>query len=655
MRSGLTPRKACGLLWTSTIRSISGFIGSAPFHNKHHVCSTDVVADRWLCFRHHRPPNLHVFSHSGLQSTSLEEASSRTGETPGEVAELQRWFDFLDDEEDPYDACWSADSLSVNPGQDERLNAILQGLKSPAPQSFYIIQRGLVRSQQKPCAVGERRTSVLEQCSYLLKDGCQFVLRPNSREGDIEPGLDWSVLALEVRDNNNGYDNWEIQSFQAPSSSLQIAHEILELASKASAQHAAKPNSTIDDLLTKLHNQLDLTLGTNIRGRSSADTAFNLAMAGVSDDSLFQKLLQTSYQEMKRTARRKSRKARDVAGILEKLAASGLREKDFGQIYDILPEVECTKGSDYDIFQHFRESRPRSEFNLLSPRPLKCLWRFSARQAKIREQALSSTCKRSPIKQAREAMYDRDWIHRLEDTSRPLVIDIGCGFGTSLLGMASQTKEDTTNNNLPMDFQKCNFVGGDLSQLLIGFGQGISKRWDLHQKIQFCYMPAYDLLEQVLREYPGPIAMILIQFPSPYRLLDEGNSQLPSGADDPSFMVTKELMSRVQCLLSKSESATLLLQSNCEDVAVTLRNLGREHGLAPIESVHPIISESDQAPPSKRTIRWMELGGGPRAIGSEWSSEPLLPLGCRTETEMAYILDNKPVHRCWMRADKWCC
>ena len=101
-------------------------------------------------------------------------------------------------------------------------------------------------------------------------------------------------------------------------------------------------------------------------------------------------------------------------------------------------------------------------------------------------------------------------------------------------------------------------------------------------------------------------------------------------------MVTEKLLSLIQGVLSK-RNGQLLLQSNCEDVAVHMRNVATSKvGFQSMTSSNPVES-LDAA--TQRAQNWAAIGGE-RAIGDYWSAEPLLPCGGRTETEVACLLDT---------------
>ncbi|KAJ1415185.1 hypothetical protein B484DRAFT_434790, partial [Ochromonadaceae sp. CCMP2298] len=244
------------------------------------------------------------------------------------------------------------------------------------------------------------------------------------------------------------------------------------------------------------------------------------------------------------------------------------------------------------------------------------------------------------------------------DSSRPLVVDVGCGFGVSLLGLAQAAAAGAgreNNGNSSMDsstWSGCNFLGCDLSSHCVAYAQGLAKRWNIDSECRFCIAPAEDFLQWVLDHYPGPVVWVLIQFPTPYKLdlsLSAGglnklkkktgtavgkNSQLPTmkqgtgegeGEDDSGFMVTLALMSLAiriaqKCLALQQQQAhrcCIYAQSNVEDVAVTMLHhfdnalskvpTGVEYLTAHASA--PIYSTADSLVHSKRQLMWAAAGG----------------------------------------------
>lgn len=109
-----------------------------------------------------------------------------------------------------------------------------------------------------------------------------------------------------------------------------------------------------------------------------------------------------------------------------------------------------------------------------------------------------------------------------------------------------------------------------------------------------------------------------------------------------------DLLSEAHRTLSLAKNGKLLIQSNCEDVAVYIMETGVKVGFK-ASAFDNAVTQDDLIDVGrnipKRALEWQAVGGG-RAMGPHWSSLPILPEYGRTETEVACILDNKPVHRC---------
>jgi hypothetical protein len=148
-----------------------------------------------------------------------------------------------------------------------------------------------------------------------------------------------------------------------------------------------------------------------------------------------------------------------------------------------------------------------------------------------------------------------------------------------------------------------------------------------------------------------------VQFSTPFRLKKDaeqnGNAQLPSSAQD-GFMVSENLLRSIQNVLSPDQGK-LLLQSNCEDVAVWMRNLvactscNFDFVFLPDDCatlVHTESKVSTRQP--QRTLDWITMGGE-RASGPAWLPSPVLHREAATETEVACALNGTPVHRCFLK------
>lgn len=473
---------------------------------------------------------------------------------------------------------------------------------------------------------------------------------------------------------------------------LELAHIALGLASSSSEKGVPIDHRKLDDIVQRAKIRIKTTGEQDLRGRKASDAAFWFALSGVTDDSsddcpddlkfsLFDALAFICIQELDRFGKRSSCRTSDILHMVERIAAAGVQNDIFKSLQ--LKAAECleTKGpkevrflTENGILDTLREGK----FELHSDRSLLWIWRFSTRQRKQR--SFLSSAKRhweGRDNQSEESItkgnrYLRngeiDWYQVFEDPTRPLVLDVGCGMGVSVLGLASLYPGELDymdpDHTSFFDFDSANFLGADLSGLAINYASSISNRWDtIRGKTSFLINSAEDSVH-ILKSYPGCVSLCMIQFPTPFKFQDEeshevsnveneflssvsqrGNMQLPSDAFN-GFMVTTQLMSSIHSLLK--HDGHILLQSNVEDVAVHMKDLALGIGFEPIEFPNYVekTEASDDFP--KRTQKLLNLGME-RAVGKIWSSKPILPKRAATETEVACLLNRTPIHRCLMR------
>jgi len=445
-------------------------------------------------------------------------------------------------------------------------------------------------------------------------------------------------------------------------------------------------------------------------------------------------------KELQRFRHRKSCRVQDVWALVDRLAAAGIRHNN------PFEEAVCTALQAKRIF--VVDTAMSTESSLLSPplpppvldlfatRSALLLWEFSTRQRKQRSfwnqaaqhwessSSLSSSSLPSPqslfAKQQKSDPFETvgagagndddeshctaelllqqlttsssqerslflDWKEYFADPHRPLVIDIGCGMGVSLLGLACLAVEKDNSSSIlsrPAWYADCNFLGVDLNRIAMGYAVGIAQRWNMQHRLAFVVSSAEDILRQVQASYPGRVCKVLIQFPTPYRLRrpDEnddddgaahrkGNLQLPKSVTD-GFMVTPGLLQQINVVLTKDQNDScqddaatspmitppgeLWIQSNCEDVAVWMRNTAcQEAGFAYVpanrtehdKNTDDLVKKITTLAPTQRTLNWIAMGGE-CAQGPGWIASPLLPRRAMTETEVACRIKGTPVHRC---------
>ena len=169
-----------------------------------------------------------------------------------------------------------------------------------------------------------------------------------------------------------------------------------------------------------------MTLGSDSRGRASADACFNFALAGVQNQSsLFENLLSISIHELTRAGSRSSFPPKSIVHIVEKVAASHvIRGEDAIKLYCIA--ADCLEKKSY-YNDAYIESLRNGTFGFHG-RPLLWLWRFSSRQKKIQVGGISRRSERNG---------EVKWQDVFCDATKPLVVDIGSGMGACIINLAS--------------------------------------------------------------------------------------------------------------------------------------------------------------------------------------------------------------------------
>jgi len=319
----------------------------------------------------------------------------------------------------------------------------------------------------------------------------------------------------------------------------------------------------------------------------------------------------------------------EYMSLLKRVGRSG--ERKGSSNHSRVNAPACFKINIHSIWLHCRNSRP-----------LIALWKHSSKQKKVRctkDQLRPGTrlCSNVIVNNKKGINKKETFLLDFADPSLPLVIDIGCGFGVTLLGLArtgiifnrtfhgnlmdrksidddndddtddghgnskrNRTPEDDLNmtNKSSVDGNNnYNFLGCDLSKHAISYARGIASRWDIAHRCKFCVVSAEHFVSWILIHYTGPVKIILIQYPTPYSLpsptdnqhegitslasdkatnkaIKGGNSQLPvisSGTNNyDGFMVTDAVIESTLQIAIKTVGCIVMLQSNVQDVAVTM-------------------------------------------------------------------------------------
>ena len=256
------------------------------------------------------------------------------------------------------------------------------------------------------------------------------------------------------------------------------------------------------------------------------------------------------------------------------------------------------------------------------------------------------------------------------DGSRPLTVDLGCGFGVGPLIYAD---DDTL-------WRGENLLGCDLSATGIGYARAVASRWGVGGTCRFARADARATLRAVRNLYPAGVHRVVLSCPTPYAQLEasasgaraagreggageevcttplaSGNSQLPLSAADPSFLGHAEVFADISATIAPG--GLLYLASNVEDVAVTLKRTAERHGFEALTSPSPEAAMAgggeaqhrsatpgvDAADAPLRQQRWHTIGGE-RADGACWRAAQK-PMPWASETERTHQLEGRAVHR----------
>ena len=442
----------------------------------------------------------------------------------------------------------------------------------------------------------------------------------------------------------------------------------------------------LKETLSKINQKLSSNSSSSSRMtwsylKSLSKSAFLLALSGVSIKELFEDLstymLNTFYMILSKKKKRITEKISpgDYFLIVDNLAAAGYRDTDVA-ITILLKKLEeqVQDGSDY------RSLSDRGELFHISGYGLQTLWLHSTKQKKIRTAQGTSAARGNGILVFKEWEGD---IPTFDNDSKQLIVDIGCGFGVTLLGMANNDRGNGTKTG-----SKYNYIGCDLSVHAINYARGLSRRWGLSERCKYTAAPALEFLTYLKRFYPGEIVCILIQFPSPFKFTGGDdlepedyrgnyNRQLPANKDDASgFMVTPTLIKSVlECIANRG---LLYVQSNVEDVAVfmkhTVESCAKDMQGLDLRYTHKVdktalncmVITSHGESQSKynngghlnvnantcthsmtKRCKAYHATGGELAAGEGWYDQGTSPLAlyARTETETSYAIQNKNVYR----------
>lgn len=96
-----------------------------------------------------------------------------------------------------------------------------------------------------------------------------------------------------------------------------------------------------------------------------------------------------------------------------------------------------------------------------------------------------------------------DWDSAFADSAKPLVVDIGSGYGRFLLQMA-------------LAYPQANFLGLEIREPIIERASEWAKAVGLSDRVQFKLANGTVSTKSMLSSYPGDVVLICVQFPDPH-------------------------------------------------------------------------------------------------------------------------------------------
>lgn len=485
------------------------------------------------------------------------------------------------------------------------------------------------------------RASVVES---LVRSRCAARSARDFATADLLK-LELEAGGVKLQDETGGGTSWRyklLKPADGPGGSpvIALARRALDLHDDA---HALR---LVCDQALKLCDS-----GEPLLGRTAADAAFDFAIAGCASTELISALAEAQSLEFARW-----RKPQPLASmqICERLIAAGIG--DGSAVLDrAVTALSRDGGAHAGAVQSIRE------LSFGHPRPLRWLWRRAASLRKVDPPADSDAS--SAVASA---------LGCFSEPARPLVLDLGCGFGTSLLSLGRLGSLPHAIGS-PLQ-ERCNLLGCDGSSLKTSFAAGTSNRWDISSRVQFARASAELTLARASCSDSRRLAGVIVQFPTPFRVDGGGNSQLPQlylgGGPTPSanqYMLPRSLVEDVAHALRDS-AGWFFFQSNVEDVACIARAMAEDAGMRLVATdeaaAQAVASEVPaHAPTVARAGNWRSGAGGAEtsgslrharlqragvvsptaAVGPGWLS--CNPLGVLTETEAALELDGRRIHR----------
>ena len=414
---------------------------------------------------------------------------------------------------------------------------------------------------------------------------------------------------------------------------------LLDLANAARIHRATGAHDTASECLALVGKRLresrkSSAIAGELRGRKPVDALLALALAGSSEAWMFDELAASADAEVGKWGHRRSCTSMTLVQIVERAAAAGC-EAPLG-VYERIHGILEARGE----YPEVAAALAQPGFSLRrSAHAARWVYRASARVPKISSDGAAE------LGSGTDANWGADVGWAFADATRPLTVDLGCGYGCGPLSYVSDAAV----------WEEDNVLGCDLSHGGVGYGRGLARRWGVDGRARFVRDDARSVLRRLRADrYPGGVRRVVLSCPTPYSsatdaLPPSGNAQLPLDEHDPTFLGNAAVFEEIHRTLAPG--GLLYLASNVEDVAVTMLRTGEACGfeahVEEQEAATPVaLHERGAQTAPRRQLRWRDAGGE-RAEGLEWRSAR--QMAWASETERTYEVEQRPVHRVILR------
>ena len=572
-----------------------------------------------------------------MSSTSSNETTEAVGTSSSAFADEYT--------KTPIDDMYARTPFDVTCIESYEMDSLLACLVTPAHHALYIIHHAF-----QTCG---NFAQGLSHCFNLLKPNCCFIYSESPRSGIRKNlnihGIDDDLIRPGV--HFNVVRNEEAKMVPVGWS---VVKDYITTKKLMTTINQRTASADLKRHLESLHRHLYINLGSDIRDKA-ADVALALSMvpiANVFESTCVNRIMEIlCHVASKEIARRRnqSRKSVELLSMCEKFAAAGCSGGCLQLVISEARKVsEGLNGSD-SMSQTMANNL--ANLNFWSERSLLALWRKSHTLHKVSKRDFDSALSVEDI------IVDPP---KFDDPSLPLVVDVGCGLGVTLIGLAamaegqlSDERSESDRLPLPLEWAEYNYLGADYSLNATRWASSLTMRMKLSGRCHFIHASAEALLEYADKADVN-VKMILVQFPTPYRLNHDDkqggrNEKLPRSSVDPTFLANETFLDHCAEILTRDEVDSeryILLQSNCEDVALQLHESLLSRNLVAMDAVRPRHTFNGLEV-SSRTKSWLQSRDGEhtyRALGRQWSSEPIIPVA--TETEASCSKHATPIHRC---------